>query len=109
MKILSVRAPRGTLVRVTCSGKGCPAKQRRKRIKKRPGPLQDTTSASCARACELEIYVRKPKTIGKYTRYQDPRRQAPDARPTAASGPASKKPRRCPRPDAGSYLHSPRK
>ena len=69
VNILGIRAPRGTLVRVTCKGKGCPAKQRRKRIKK--GPVRFRNYERFLRAgVRLAIYMRKSKTIGQYTRYQ---------------------------------------
>jgi PKD repeat protein len=68
VKILSVQAPRGALVRVTCKGKRCPAKQRRKRIKK--GGVRFRSFERFLRAgTRLEIFIVKPKTIGQYTRY----------------------------------------
>ena len=69
VKGLSVRAPRGALVVVKCSGKGCGVKQRRKRIKR--GPVSFKTYHRFLRAgARLEIFVRKANTIGDYTRYK---------------------------------------
>jgi len=68
VKILSVRAPRGALVRVGCRGKGCPVKQRRKRIKK--GSVRFRNFERFLRAgVRLEIYIRKPGVIGRYKQY----------------------------------------
>ena len=93
VNILGVRAPRGTLVRVTCKGKRCPAKQRRKRIKK--GPVRFRNYERFLRAgVRLEIYMRKPKTIGQYTRYQI-RAGKPPIRVDRCLRPGKQKPSRC--------------
>jgi PKD repeat protein len=68
VEYLSVRAPAGALVTVVCHGKGCPVKQRRKRIKS--GGVHFKTYERFLRAgIRIEIFVRKPKTIGTYRRY----------------------------------------
>jgi PKD repeat protein len=70
IQILSVRAPRGSIVAVRCKGKGkqCPAKLRRKRVKK--STVRFKTFERFLRAgTRLEIYVRKANTIGAFTRY----------------------------------------
>jgi hypothetical protein len=68
LKVLSVRAPRKALVTVRCKGRGCPAKQRRKRIKQRPVRFQ-TFERFLRAGVRLEVFVTKPGTIGDYTRY----------------------------------------
>jgi PKD repeat protein len=66
---LTIRAPRGALVTVKCKGKGCRVKQRRKRTKGRA--VRFGTYERFLRAgIRLDIYVRKPNTIGAFTRYK---------------------------------------
>jgi PKD repeat protein len=66
---LSVRSPKGSLVTVSCKGKGCAVKQRRKRAKGRP--LRFKTYERFLRSgIRLDIYVRKANTIGAFTRYK---------------------------------------
>jgi PKD repeat protein len=68
IKVLSVRAPKGTLVTVKCRGKSCSVSRRRKRVKQ--GSLHFKTYERFLRAgVRLEIFIRKPNTIGAYTRY----------------------------------------
>ncbi|MEA2402944.1 MAG: hypothetical protein QOK00_3347 [Thermoleophilaceae bacterium] len=69
VKTLKIRAPRGALVTVKCRGKACGVSRRRKRVKKR-GTVSFKTYERFLRAgTKLEISVRKPKTIGDFTRY----------------------------------------
>jgi hypothetical protein len=66
--ILSVRAPKGTLVTVKCHGKTCGVSHRRKRAKS--GSVRFKTYERFLKAgVKLEIFSRKPKTVGAYTRY----------------------------------------
>jgi hypothetical protein len=68
IRVLSVRAPKGTLVTVRCRGKSCPVSHRRKRVK--ATSVRFKTYERFLRAgVKLEILSRKPKTIGAYTRY----------------------------------------
>jgi PKD repeat protein len=68
IRVLSVRAPKDTLVTVKCRGKGCPVPQRRKRVKH--GSVRFKTYERFLRAgVKLEISSRKPNTIGAFTRY----------------------------------------
>jgi PKD repeat protein len=68
VRVLGVRAPRGSLVIVKCRGKGCPVERRRKRIKK--APVRFKTFERVLRAgIRLEVLVEKPHTIGDYTRF----------------------------------------
>jgi len=68
VKSLGIRGPAGALVSVTCDGKGCSVKERRKRIT--GGPVHFKTYEHFLRAgIRLEIFVRKAGTIGRYKRY----------------------------------------
>lgn len=68
IRVLSVRAPKATLVTVRCRGKGCPVSRRRKRVTQ--GSVRFTTFERFLRAgVRLEISSRKPNTIGAFTRY----------------------------------------
>jgi PKD repeat protein len=76
VRVLSARAPRGALVTVRCKGKGCPVKQRRKRIKK--GTVRFKTYERFLRGgVKLEVFVSKPGKIGDYTGYTIRRGKAP--------------------------------
>jgi PKD repeat protein len=69
VQLLSVRAPKGSLVTTRCQGKGCPVKQRRKRAK--GGAVRFKTYERFLRAgIRLDIFIRKPNTIGAFTRYK---------------------------------------
>ncbi|MEA2332998.1 MAG: hypothetical protein QOH58_3136 [Thermoleophilaceae bacterium] len=94
IKVLTVRAPRGTLVRVSCKGKGCPAKQRRKRVKK-SGTVRFRNYERFLRAgIKLEIFSRKPNTIGAFTRYTIRAGKAP-VRLDRCLEPGKSRPTRC--------------
>lgn len=68
VQYLSIRAPVGALITVACRGKGCPVKQRRKRIKR--GAVSFKTYERFLRAgVQLEIFARKAGTIGTYRAY----------------------------------------
>jgi PKD repeat protein len=68
IRVLSVRAPKATLVTVRCRGNGCPVSRRRKRVTQ--GSVRFTTFERFLRAgVRLEISSRKPNTIGAFTRY----------------------------------------
>jgi PKD repeat protein len=69
VRILGVRAPRGALVAVQCKGRGCPAKQRRKRVKTHSVRFK-TYERFLRAGIQLDIYIRKPSTIGAFTRYK---------------------------------------
>jgi PKD repeat protein len=68
IRVLSVRAPRGSRVRVLCRGKGCPV-----------GSVARTSATSVTRfprferrlraGIRLHLFVRQPGRIGKYTRF----------------------------------------
>jgi PKD repeat protein len=70
VQVLRVSAPKGSLATVRCKGKGCPVKQRRKRVKK-GGTVRFKTYERFLRAgTKLEIFVTKRNTIGSYTSYK---------------------------------------
>jgi PKD repeat protein len=93
VKILSVRAPRGARVLVRCRGTGCPV---------RAVARSSATSVLRIRRFErtlragirLELFVRKPQRIGKYTRFAIRAGKAP-ARVDRCLLPGSKRPVRC--------------
>ena len=68
MQILGVRGPRGALATVRCHGKSCPAKQRRKRIQKRPVRFHNF-ERFLRHGVKLEFFITKRGTIGTYRRY----------------------------------------
>jgi PKD repeat protein len=68
VKHLTIRAPRGALVTVVCRGKGCGAQRRRKHVKRTTVSFK-TYQRFLRAGTKLEISVRKPKTIGDFTRY----------------------------------------
>jgi hypothetical protein len=69
VRVLGVRAPRGSLVVVKCHGKGCPVERRRKHIKKQP--VRFKTFERVLRAgVRLEILVKKANTVGDYTSFK---------------------------------------
>ncbi len=68
VQILTVRAPRGALIRVRCVGDACPVKVARRRSRGRAirfRMFEETLDAGT----RLGIYVRQPETVGKYTRF----------------------------------------
>jgi PKD repeat protein len=74
--VLGVRGPRGALVTVRCSGKSCPVKQRRKKIKK--GPVRFHNFERFLRpGTRLQIFVTKKGKIGDYTSYTIRRGKSP--------------------------------
>jgi PKD repeat protein len=69
VETLRIRAPRGSLVTVKCHGKGCGVSRRRKRVKRSTVSFK-TYQRFLRAGTKLEIFVRKPKTIGDFTRYK---------------------------------------
>jgi PKD repeat protein len=69
VQLLSVRAPKGSLLATVCKGKGCPVKQRRKRAKGRAVRFKSYERFLRA-GVQLDIFIRKPNTIGAFTRYK---------------------------------------
>jgi PKD repeat protein len=93
IRILSVRAPRGSSVRLRCRGKGCPA-----------AAIARTSATRLVRfrrferrlraGVRLELFVRKAGRIGKYTRFTI-RRGKPPARLDRCLMPGQRRPVRC--------------
>ena len=98
--LFSVRAPHGATVHVRCSGRGCPAKRLRRKVTKK-----SKRGARTVRLRRLErfmradivlrITIRKPGTIGKYTRIRIRRVKLP-VRVDRCLRPGSSKPEICP-------------
>jgi PKD repeat protein len=94
IRILSVRAPRGSRVRVRCTGKGCPV-----------GSLATTSATRVVRfhrfervlraGIRLKVFVRKTNRIGKYTSFLI-RAGAPPKRVDMCLFPSRRRPGRCP-------------
>jgi PKD repeat protein len=92
--LLSVRAPRGSLTRVRCRGRGCPKVVRRKRAK---GKLLrfKTFERSIRAGARLEVFVVRSGRVGKFTRFKMRRGNFP-VRSDACLVPGRRKPRPCP-------------
>lgn len=94
ISVLSVRAPRGALIRARCRGRGCPV-----------GSLARTGATRLVRlrkferrlraGVSIEIFVRKAGTIGKYTRFLI-RAGKPPARVDRCLIPGRERPAACP-------------
>lgn len=94
MQTLGASGPRGALVTVRCSGKGCPAKQRRKRIKH--GAVRFRNFERFLRhGIQLQFFVTKPNTIGTYRSYKIRAGKAPITRDGCVLGTRLKR-SRCP-------------
>jgi PKD domain len=93
IRILSVRAPRGSSVRVRCRGKGCPT-----------AAIARTSATRLVRfhrferrlpaGVRLQVFVRKAGRIGKYTRFLI-RGGKPPARVDRCLMPGKRRPVRC--------------
>jgi PKD repeat protein len=94
ISVLSVRAPRGSRVRVRCEGKGCPV-----------GSVATTAATRLVRfrkfermlraGIRLKLFVRQADRIGKYTRFLI-RAGAPPKRLDLCLFPGRTRPGRCP-------------
>ena len=94
VSILAVRAPRGSAVRVDCAGRGCPADAVRRTSRGRT--LRFAAFERRLRAgLRLEIFVRRPALIGKYTRFLVRAGKAP-LRTDRCLFPGVPRPRACP-------------
>jgi large repetitive protein len=73
LKLLSVQAPAGSTVLVTCSGKGCPQKSASRTVragKAATAPLAfPAFEHSLAPGVQLQIRIAKAGRVGKYTRF----------------------------------------
>ena len=89
---VTVKTPRGTRIRIRCSGKGCPFK--RKAVAAKLISLRSLRRTYRPKAT-IEIRVTKAKKIGKYTRVRTRRGKAP-VRIDRCLMPGKTKPVRCP-------------
>jgi PKD repeat protein len=96
VRVLSVRAPRRTLVRVRCSGEGCPRiKVRRKRVGRSRLVRFKAFERLLPAGVRLEVFVRQGDKIGKYTSFRIRRGAAPK-RTDRCLMPDQSRPVRCP-------------
>jgi PKD repeat protein len=94
--LLSVRAPRRTVVRVRCIGKGCPrTKARRKRVGKTRRVRFRAFERQLPAGVRLEVFVRQEGKIGKFTSFRIRRGAAP-RRTDRCLMPGLSDPVRCP-------------
>jgi chitodextrinase len=91
--ILSVRAPRGSRIRVRCRGGGCPARAVARTSTTRLMRFHRFERRLRAGA-RLELFVRKAGLIGKYTRFRIRAGEAP-ARVDRCLLPGRRRPVRC--------------
>ena len=68
VRILSVRAPRGARLSVRCRGRGCPVRSLTRTSETRIVRFS-RFERRLAAGTELELFVRQPGKIGKYTRF----------------------------------------
>jgi hypothetical protein len=89
---VTVRAPRGARIRVSCRGRGCPYRRKAIAVRLlRLRPLQRTYRPRAS----IEIRVTQPGRIGKYTRIRT-RRGRPPVRVDRCVRPGRTRPVRCP-------------
>ena len=94
IRVLAVRAPRGSLVRVRCVGEGCPVRSVTKRSATRVVRLRKFERRLRA-GIRLKLFVRQAGRIGKYTSFLI-RAGAPPKRVDRCLFPSQPAPRRCP-------------
>jgi PKD repeat protein len=94
VRLLVVRAPRGSLIRVKCGEKGCPVRAVRRTSGGR-GVRFAQFERRLRAGISLELFIRKPGMIGKYTRFRI-RAGAPPKRVDLCLFPSRRAPRRCP-------------
>ena len=92
--VLSVRGPRGSVVKVRCKGKGCPKATRRKRPKGHSVRFK-TFERKIRAGARLQIFVVAKGRIGKYASFKM-RSSKPALRVDRCLVPGKKKPRPCP-------------
>jgi hypothetical protein len=103
LSLLTVQAPVGTRVRVTCGGRHCPSRSESRvavssKGNRKGGPVLLTFrrfERALGAGVVLEIRASKPEEIGKYTSFAIRRNKLP-ARVDACVGPTNPKPFPCP-------------
>ena len=94
VEVLSVRGPRGSVVKVRCKGKGCPKVTRRKHPKGHSVRFK-TFERRILAGSRLQIFVVAKGRIGKYASFKM-RSSKPALRVDRCLVPGKKKPRPCP-------------
>jgi hypothetical protein len=94
VEVLSVRGPRGSVVKVRCKGKGCPKVTRRKHPKGHSVRFK-TFERRIRVGSSLQIFVVAKGRIGKYASFKM-RSSRPALRVDRCLVPGKKKPRPCP-------------
>jgi PKD repeat protein len=94
LRLLSVKAPRGSRVAANCRGRSCARKAVRRRAGRRTLRLR-AFERSLRAGTVLEIRVLSRTRIGKYTRFKIRKGKAP-ARRDRCVWPGKRKPRACP-------------
>ena len=94
VQVLSVRGPRGSVVKVRCKGKGCPKGTRRKRPKGHSVRFK-TFERKIRAGSSLQVFVVAKGRIGKYSSFKMRRAKGP-LRVDRCLVPGKKKPRPCP-------------
>jgi PKD repeat protein len=94
VRLLAVRAPQDTLIRVQCKGRGCPVRVARRTSRGRSVRFRRFERRLRA-GVTLEVFVRKPGMVGKYTRFLV-RAGAPPKRTDRCLLPGVERPRACP-------------
>ena len=91
----SIRAPRGSLVRIRCRGRGCPFRSRRFRIRRSRTRVR-SLQRRLRPGTRIEVRITKRGFVGKYTRIRIRRGRVP-ARKDLCLRPGARTPTRCPR------------
>jgi PKD repeat protein len=94
VQLLSVRAPRGAVLTAKCIGKDCPTAKRRKRSKGRAVRFK-TYERFLRAGTRLDIFIRKPNTIGAFTRYKIRAGKGPVRIDRCLAPGRTSKPKRC--------------
>jgi hypothetical protein len=95
IRLLTIRGPRGAIVRVRCVGRDCPVRSARRRVRK-PGLVRFRVFERSLRpGTRLAIFVRRGAEIGKYTRFAIRAGERP-LRTDRCLLPGQRRPVRCP-------------
>jgi PKD repeat protein len=94
---LDVSAPDHATVRLRCRGRGCAFQQMKRRTGRRASMLRIRRLGRrwLRPGAVVQVWVTKPNTVGKYTRFRI-RRAAPPSRADRCVMPGAKRPSRCP-------------
>jgi PKD repeat protein len=95
VRLLTVQGPRGSLVRVRCVGRDCPADSARRRVKRAGVVRFRRFERSLRPGTRLAIFVLRGTEIGKYTRFAIRAGKRP-LRTDRCLLPGQRKPVRCP-------------